>query len=187
MKGKVKKEFNILLPKLFGEKTISKTMADKPEKIMGRKFSVYARDASPETQKYYYKFSFKVTNIEGDNAITSFVGHEVSRSFVSRCVKSDSTRIDGYVVGKTKDDVELILKPFIVTPRKVKSSVATSIRIKLEDYLKTYVSKNNLDVIVKQILSDDLQRKLKKTISIVYPINLIEIRKTEIKLSTLIK
>ncbi|MCK4429151.1 MAG: hypothetical protein KAU95_02155 [Candidatus Aenigmarchaeota archaeon] len=182
MKGKVKKEFNILLPKLFGERVVSKTMADKPDKIMGRKFSVYARDVSPETQKYYYKFSFKVTKIEDDKAMCSFVGHEVSRSFISRCVKTDSTRIDGYVICKTKDDVELILKPFIVTPRKVKSSVATDIRIKLEDSLKTHVSKNNLDAIVKGILSDDLQRKLKKTISLVYPINLIEIRKTEIKI-----
>ncbi len=182
MKGKVKKEYQILLPKLFGEKIIGRTISDKPDKITGRKFSVYARNIDPNIRKYYYKFNFKIIKIEENKAITSLAGYEVSRSFISKSVKEFSTRIDGYVIGKTKDDIEVILKPFVVTAKNVKSSIASNIRKKIEEYLKSYISDNNLETIIKRILNDDLQRDVKKILNIIYPISVIEIRKIQIKI-----
>jgi len=182
MKGKTKKEFDIVLPKLFGEKTIAKTIADKPSKVVGRNLSVYAREIDEKSRKYYYKFNFKIVKVEDNKALTSFIGHEVSRSFISENVKKFSTRIDGYVKKKTKDDIELCLKVFIVTAKNVKTSIARNIRKKAKNFLELYISGNEFDKIINRILIDELQRDLKKILNTIYPISVVEIRKSEVKL-----
>lgn len=181
MKAKSKKEYQITLPKLFGEKVIGITKADKPDKIIGRKFSIYLRDIDEKAQKYYYKFEFKVSKVGGDKALTSFVGHEVSRSFISKSVKKFSTRINGYIKEKTKDGKILILKPLIVTAKNVQTSVAKSIRKKIENFLELYISGNDFEDIINKMLSDELQRDSKKVLNTIYPISVVEIRKSEIK------
>lgn len=183
MKGKLKKEYQIILPKLFGEKIIGKTKADKPDKVVGRKFSIYLRDIDEKAQKYYYKFDFKINKVEGDKAKTSFVGHEVSKSFVSKNIKKFSTRIDGYIKEKTKDGIELILKPLVVTAKNVQTSVAKSIRKKIENFLELYISGNDFEKIINNILDDELQRDSKKILNTIYPISVVEIRKSEIKIN----
>ncbi len=181
MKAKTKKEYQIKLPTIFGEKIIGKTKGDKPEKIIGRKFSVYLRDIDEKAQKYYYKFDFKISKIEEDKALTSIGGHEISRSFISKGVKKFSTRIDGYVKEKTKDGRELILKPFVVTAKNIQPSVAKRLRKKMEKFLELYISGNNFEDIMNKILNDELQRDSKKILNIIYPISIVEIRKTEVK------
>jgi small subunit ribosomal protein S3Ae len=181
MKGKPKKEFKIKLPKLFDEKIIGKTFADKPKKIIGRKLIIYAKDIWENTLKYYYKLCFRIDSIKENDAITSFVGHEVSRAFISKNVKKNSTRIDLYVKGNTKDNKVLVLKPIVITTRRVKTSVAKAIRNEMKKFLELYIKENSLDKIVKDIVSDDLQRDLRKTLNVIYPLSVVEIRKSELK------
>jgi len=181
MKGKIKKEYEIILPKIFGEKVIGKTMADKPDKVIGRKFSVYFRDIDKKTQKYYYKFYFKINKVENDRALTTIAGHEVSRSFISKNVKKFSTRIDGYIKEETKDGKKLILKPIVVTAKNVQTSIAKNIRKKMKNFLELFISGNNFEQIINKILSDELQRDAKKILNTIYPISVVEIRKSEVK------
>lgn len=181
MKGKSKQEFEIRTPELFGEKTIGKTFADKSKKLVGRKFTVYAKDIWERSQKYYYKFDFKVEGLEDNNLVTSFKGHDISRAFISKFVRKFSTRIDLYVKGKTKDNFTLVLKPLIITTMNVKTSVAENIRKEVRRFLELYIKENTLDRIVQDIISDDLQRDLKKSLNAIYPISTLEIRKSEVK------
>ena len=181
MKGKPKQEFEIRLPKLFGKKIIGKTFADKPKKIGGRKFTVYAKDIWDKTQKYYYKFDFKVDGIKDKELITSFRGHQISRAFISKNVRKFSTRIDLYIREKTKDGIDLILKPLIITTMNVKTSIVKSIRKEAKKFLELYIRENTLNKIVQDIISDDLQRDLKKSLNAIYPISIVEIRKTEVR------
>jgi len=181
MKGKSKQEIEIKTPKLFGEKIIGKTFADKPKKILGRRFSVYARDILERGQKYYYKFNFKVEHLEEDKVVASFKGHDISRAFISKSVRKFSTRIDLYVKGKTKDNFTVVLKPLIITTMNVKTSVAKNIRREVKRFLELYIRENILDRIVQDIISDDLQRDLKKSLNAIYPISILEIRKSEVK------
>jgi small subunit ribosomal protein S3Ae len=182
MKRKLKNEFEIKLPKLFKEKIVGKTFADKDHKIIGRKFTVYAKDIWDKTQKYYYKFNFKIDKIGEKGITTSFIGHEVSRAFISKNVKKSSTRIDLYVKGKTKDGIIFVLKPIVITTMNVKTSIARSIRKEIRKFIELYIKENNLDKIIKEIISDDLQRDLKKSLNAIYPVSIVEIRKSEVKL-----
>ncbi len=182
MKGKPKQEFEIKTPKLFGEKAVGKTFAEKSKNIIGRKFTVYAKDIWERSQKYYYKFDFKIEDLKDDKLVTSFKGHEISRAFISKSVRKFSTRIDLYIKGKTKSDFILVLKPLIITTMNVKTSVSRNIRREVKRFLELYIRENTLDKIVQDIISDNLQRDLKKSLNAIYPISTVEIRKSEVKL-----
>ncbi|HIE41418.1 MAG TPA: hypothetical protein EYP80_02015 [Candidatus Aenigmarchaeota archaeon] len=179
--GKLKKEFEIKLPRLFDEKIIGKTFVDKPKKIIGRKLIIYARDIWENTQKYYYKFAFKINEVKENEALVEFVGHEIARAFISKNVKRHSTRIGLYIKGNTRDGIMLVLKPIVITTKKVKTSIARSIRNEMKKFLELYISENNIDKIIRDIISDDLQRYLKKSLNIIYSISIVEIRKSEVK------
>jgi ribosomal protein S3AE len=77
MKSKV--EYPIVSPKIFGEKPIGSTAADKPAKFIGRNVTIYGRAIDRSFPKQYYKFTFKVEKLENNILKTVFVGHEVSR------------------------------------------------------------------------------------------------------------
>lgn len=181
MKGKTKQEFEIKTPELFGEKIVGKTFADKTKKIVGRKFTVYAKDIWERTQKYYYKFDFKIEDIKDNELVTSFKGHDISRAFISKSVRKFSTRIDLCVKSQTKDGFILALKPLVITTMNVKTGVSENIRKEIRRFLELYIKENTLDRIVKDIVSDDLQRDLKKSLNAIYPISTVEIRKSEVK------
>ncbi|OYT43669.1 MAG: hypothetical protein B6U88_00205 [Candidatus Aenigmarchaeota archaeon ex4484_56] len=178
---KKKKEFTIILPKFFGEKPIDKTIADKADKVINRKFTKYSKDIFENPQKYYYKFSFKINKVnEDDTATTQLVGHEISTDVLSKSVRKFTTRIDTRVKGITEDNVEIIIKAIIITAKNVKINIAKKIRAETIKFLKLYITKNQLDKIMKDLISDDLQRDIKKSLNSIYPIGIVEIRKTEI-------
>ncbi|RLJ00447.1 MAG: hypothetical protein DRP06_01970 [Candidatus Aenigmatarchaeota archaeon] len=182
MKGKIKKEFQITAPKLFGNVKIGVTRADKPDKIIGRKFSIYACDLNKNMKKYYYKFHFKITDVEEDKANCSLAGYEVSKSYLSKNIRKFSTRIDGRIKGKTKDGKEIVLKVFVITAKNVQTSVSKVIRQKIENFINLSLSGTDLEVLMNKIFKDELQRDLKRVLNIIYPISTVEIMKAEISI-----
>ncbi len=182
MKGKMKKEFRIISPKFFGRTVIGVTRADKPDKIIGRKLSLYARDINKNMKKYYYKFHFKITDVEEDKANCSLAGYEVSKSYLSKNIRKFSTRIDGRIAGKTKDGKEIVLKVFVITTRNVQTSVSKVIRQRIENFINLSLSGTEFDALMNKILNDELQRDLKRVLNIIYPISTVEIMKAEINI-----
>ena len=75
----------------------------------------------------------------------------------------------------------MILKPLVVTAKNVKTSVAKNIRKKIENFLELYICGNDFEQIMNKILDDELQRDSKKILNTIYPISVVEIRKSEIK------
>lgn len=178
---KTKTDYPILCPKFFGEKVIGSTPADKPNKLIGRNLTVYGRQIDKRFPKHYYKFTFKINELDGENLKTAFVGHEVSRAYMSRNVRLFSTRIDSYIRGVSEDGYLVTLKPILITSTNVCSSIAVKLRKELSKFLRLYIQKNDMETITKEIMSDELQGYLKKSLNAIYPINTLEIRKSEVK------
>jgi len=178
---KSKLEYPILSPKTFGEKPIGSTAADKPAKFIGRNVTVYGRAIERNFPKQYYKFTFKIEKLEDNMLKTGFVGHEVSRAYMSKNVRVGSTRIDSVIKEISEDGYEIKLKPIVITSKNICSSIAAKLRKELSKFLKLYIQKNNLETITNEIMSDELQGYLKKSLNAIYPINILEIRKSEVR------
>ncbi|MBN2095756.1 MAG: hypothetical protein JW727_06940 [Candidatus Aenigmarchaeota archaeon] len=178
---KAKAEYPIVAPKFFGEKVIGTTSADKPHKCFGRNVMIYGRALERNFPKQYYKFTFKIGQLEDGVFKTDFVGHEVSRAYMSKNVRVLTTRIDTVIKEVSEDGYDITLKPVIITSKNICSSVCFKLRKELSKFLRLYIQKNDLETITKEIMSDELQGYLKKSLNAIYPINTLEIRKSEVK------
>ncbi|MGC9310611.1 MAG: hypothetical protein ACP5E4_02700 [Candidatus Aenigmatarchaeota archaeon] len=178
---KAKTEYPIVSPKFLGEVSLGMTSADKPHKVIGRNLTVYGRQLERNFPKHYYKFRFKIAALDGDTLRTDFIGHEVSRTYMSRNVRLLSTRIDTNIKEISEDGYEIVLKPIVITSKNICSSVAAKLRKELSKFLRLYIQRNDMETITKEIMSDELQSYLKKSLNAIYPINILEIRKSEIR------
>lgn len=178
---KAKLEYPIVSPKSFGEKAIGSTSSDKVHKMMGRNVTVYGKSIEKNFPKQYYKFTFKIDRLEDGVLKTEFIGHEVSRAYMSKNVRTFSTRIDSYIREVSEDGYEVTLKPIVITSKNICSTVAAKLRKELSKFLRLYIQKNNLETMTKEIISDELQGYLKKSLNSIYPINLLEIRRSQVR------
>ena len=182
-KGKAKKWFSIISPKVFGEIEIGKTLASEPENLIGRRLTISAIEVTNDLRKYYLKLSFRITRVEGENAYTEFDGSECTRDYISRMIVRRVRRIDTVQDVVTKDGVKIRVKCIIVVHKKAKTSITKTIRKKVEELIEEIVKNSTLDDFVKGLINDEIKKRIVAEIRKIYPIRHFEIRKTEVKRS----
>lgn len=79
------------------------------------------------------------------------------------------------------NESKLIIKPFLITRKKVSRAVRNTLRNSAKNWLINYVKdKNNYDIF-QEILSNQLQKPLSIKLKKVYPLAICEIRVLEVK------
>ena len=81
---------------------------------------------------------------------------------------------------KTKDGKEMRIKTIFVLIKRINTSVKDATRRKARQLIDKMASETNFEGFVKMIIKGELQQKIKKDLSKVYPIGDIEIRKSEV-------
>lgn len=179
-KWKAKQEYRILAPDMFGNVEIGRSVADAPEKMLGRTQEVSAQELTGNIAKSHIKLFFKVTDVRGFDAYTEFVGHDMTSDYIRRLTRRRRTKIDGSYKLTTKDNVLLAIKPVSIAEKHLQSRQEANIRHKIEETLKKVVSEKTLSEIVKDIVSGELSNILAKSCKVIYPLKKIEIRKSEV-------
>ena len=177
---KGKEWYEIVSPKLFGEKVLTETPASDTEQLVGRMVTVNAATLTGNPSKYCFKMFFRVTEISGRRALCDFAGHECSRDFISRMVRRRSRRIDTRDTVTLSDGKRVVVKVIATTIRPTKTSIHSEISKKLSALVVGTVGKMDADTLVKDMLSGNLQNVIRKDASRVYPLREVEIHKTEI-------
>ena len=122
---------------------------------------------------------FKVV-VNGSKAEALPRSLQVLPSFIRRMVRKGTHQVDDSFVAETKDK-KVIIKPFLITRRKVARAIRTELRNKakeeLMEYAKTRTAEQIFDDVIKNSIQKDLSLRLKK----VYPLSLCEIRILKIK------
>jgi len=179
-KSKGKEWYTIISPKFFGEKDIGKTLTADPEKVVGRVLSLSAIDLINDLNKFHLKFMFKVVKVEGNNAITEFIGSECLQDFISRMVLRRIRRIDVVQDIKMRDGVKVRVKVLATISKKATSSVEKSVRLFIHQMIKEEVERSTLDQLLKKIISNELRTNVLRESKSIYPIRNFEIIKTEV-------
>lgn len=181
MKAKKQKEwFKIIAPKYFGEKEIGKSLAADPNSLIGKRLTLSAIELTDNFSKYYLKITFKVNQINGQNAFTDFDKSECMRDYISRMVLRRVRRIDTVQDLTTKDGRKIRVKGLVIIGRRIKSSIQTKVSNKVKDILKANVEGSTLEGFVKQMISDDIKNQILEEVRSTYPLRNFEIRKAEV-------
>lgn len=179
-KSKAKEWYSIIAPNLFNNKELGKAMVTEPEQLMGRRINVSLLELMNNYNKFYVKFIFKVTKIDGTNANVEFAGSEVMRDYISRMVLKRIRRIDTVQDLVTKDGRKIRVKGIAIISKKVKSTIEKTIRNQISEMLKKEVTETNFDDFVMMLTTDELKNIVLHEARKIYPVRNFEIRKTEV-------
>jgi ribosomal protein S3AE len=173
---KKKRWYNIVASPEFKSVSIGETPALAPENLEGRKFKVNMMTLTRDMKKQSFVITFKVKEVKGNDAITEFMQYEMSGVHVKRVVKKGKDKVDDSFVVKTKDDVNVRVKPLLITRNKVQHSVKTTLRAETKVFIEKVAKEKDFFQFASSVLGTELQKTMKGTLKKVYPLSFVEIR-----------
>ena len=179
-KWKAKEWYKIHAPRMFNEAEIGETPSADPEFVIGRTAEVTVQDLTGDFSKMHIKLKFKVASVDGYDAKTVFIGHDLTSDYVRRLTRRRKTKTDHVVDIVTKDGFEYRIKTMSIAERRIQSSQEEGMRAVIGETLVQIGKEKTLSEIVKDIVSGDLAKDLAKACRVVIPIKRIEIRKSEV-------
>jgi len=173
-KGK-KKWISIVSPANFGEKEIGHSLVFEPENLLGRKLKVNLMLLTNDIRKQSTIIKFKINEIKNQCAHTVTLGYEISPLALKKTVRRKKNKLTQSFVMQTKNKVDARIKTLFVTHNKT-----TSVKIKQLQYavlkeMLAFVEANNYDALVTNLLSGDLQNKIKAKLNKLMPMRYFDV------------
>ena len=182
-KWRSKHWFKVRAPGLFQHVEIGETMASEPELVVGRTLETTLQELSggADVGKAHIKLRFQVERVGGDNvAETRFVGHELTSDYVRRLARRKRSKIDTSLAVKTKDGIEIILKPVAVGEQRLQTRLRAQLRHRLRSLLTDEAAQRTAPEFVREMLQGELGKILAHGLKNLYPLKKIEIRSSEV-------
>ncbi len=174
----VKKEwYQVKAPKQFGNAIIGEISASEPQKLIGRRVDLPLSELTKNIRLHGIHIKLKIHDVSTKNAITFVEDYEILPAMLRRYVRRRRTRIDDSFVVKTKDGMNVRIKPIIVTAFKSKGDVNKNLKQTSRELIYQRVSNSSYDDFVSDVVNHKLQSDIIRKLSKVYPIKYFEIRK----------
>ncbi len=179
-KWKAKVWYNLLAPEMFNKQLLGETPTDTPDKLVGRITEVTVQDLTGDFSKMHIKLLFRVNQVQGQDALTQFVGHDMTSDYIRRLTRRKRTRTDLTVDVTTKDGWKLRVKPMAITDRRIQSSKQRVIRAIMTKTIADQASKQSVGEFVKGIISGELAKAIALGCKPIHPVSRVEVRKSEV-------
>ncbi len=179
-KWKAKNWYNVLAPAFFDHVTIAETLADDPEKLVGRITEVSLQDLTNDFRRSHIKLFFKINAIEDNKAHTEYIGHTLTSDYLRRMVRRKRSKIDAVYDVTTRDGAIVRIKPFATTDKRIQNSQKRVIRETMKQTIMHQASVSTLSEFVKYIIDGKIGTDIYKNCKTLYPVKRIEIFKTEV-------
>ena len=168
--------YRVLGPKLFGQMELGETYLASPEEAMGRSLKIHLKDLTGNVKDQNAYVKFTIDELEGTTLKASVSGYELTATSVKRMVRKNTNRLDDYLVFKTKDGKNVILKTLLITQSKAQRSVQKQLRHKMKVFLAEEVKNNTFETVIGNLVTRKIQITLKKLLYKVYPVNEAAVR-----------
>lgn len=179
-KWKAKVWYNLLAPEMFNKQPLGETPTDEPGKLVGRVTEVTVQDLTGDFSKMHIKLLFRVHQVQGQDAHTQFVGHDMTSDYIRRLTRRKRTRTDLTVDVVTKDGWRVRVKPMAITDRRIQSSKQRVLRAIMSQVTADVASKQTIAELVKGIIAGDLAKTIAIACKPIQPVSRVEVRKSEV-------
>lgn len=177
---KAKQWYKVLSPEIFGRVPFGETLANDPDRIVGRIVETTLGDLTNNFSKQNTKLKFRVDRVAGDSVYTKFVGHEMTTDYVRSLVKRRTSRIDAIVDVTTTDGYHVRIKPSCFTVKRARANQVKSIREMSRRVVEEKAKSLDLNQLIQDIVQGKMSLDIYKEAKTVYPLRRVEVRKTEI-------
>lgn len=179
-KWRAKEWYKLFAPDMFSKMQLGETPAESADGVMGRITEATVQDLTGDFSKMHIKLKFKVTNVAGLDAHTTFAGHNLTSDYVRRLTRRKRTKTDAVVNVTTKDAWEISVKPMAVSEQRIQASQETAIRKIMQDEAKAAASEATIGEFVRMLIMGELAKRISDASKIIVPVKRIEIRRSEV-------
>jgi len=180
-KWAAKQYFTISSPEFIGGgKSIGETVADEPDRLVGRILEVPLSDLTGDYSRQHVTLQFQIEKVVGEDAKTSFKGHYYSRDYLRFLVRRRRTRIDAIVGVRTEDNVPLRITITGFTAQRAKTSQKDGMRKVMIRTVKELAEKTPFEQFVQDITLGKVGSEIYNACKKIFPLKRVEVQKTKV-------
>lgn len=146
------------------------------------------KDIENKTIKFDLTRQLKGKSVEGDfriqikdnKAIAQPFRLKLMSYFIRRMIRKRISYVEDSLHMPSQESM-LIVKPFLITRKRVSRAVRKTLRNKCKNWLEDYISQKTNEEIFTEILSNRMQKSLSLILKKTYPLSLCEIRMLQIQ------
>jgi small subunit ribosomal protein S3Ae len=176
-----KRWYTVFAPEQFDRKELGETLADEPEKIVGRTVETTLGDITENASENNTKLKFKISDVGSDAAYTEFVKHELTRDYLRSLVRRGASKIEAYVTVLSTDDYRLQIQPVAFTTKKADESQEKAIRRIMIDQVEAAAQERTFEDLIDSVVEGRLSSAIYGDAKEIYPLRRVEIQKATLE------
>ncbi len=178
---KAKQWYNLVAPEMFGKTNIGETVAEVPEKLIGRVVEITLGELTNDLSKQNTKLLLKIDRVGGDSAYTKFMGHQLTQDYLRSLVKRQTSAVETNVSVTTKDGYTIRVKPSCFTIKRARANQVKAIRSIMNNVIEAKAKEMDMPQFVQEVITGKLSASIYHDVKPIYPLRRVEVRKTEIE------
>lgn len=181
-KWKLKKWYSVKAPAMFEGKEICEVVASDEKKLLNRVVRTSLLDlgvGGASQMAMFTTLRFRIKDINGSDANTSILGHEISPSFIKTFARRGKSLIHHVVDEKTKDNEDLRLKVVAVTGARVSRNTRRNLRNALVEECKKAISEKSFDEAIQDVIYGRVSSRIFGRLKQITKMRRVEVRKSE--------
>jgi small subunit ribosomal protein S3Ae len=172
-----KRWYTVFAPEQYDRAELGQTVADEPEKIIGRTIETTLGELTDDAGANNTKLTFKITDVGSDSAYTEFVKHELTRDYLRSLVRRGASKIDATVTVLTTDDYRVRVQPVAFTTKKADRSQEQAIRRIMIDLVEEAAAERDFQSFVDGAVEGRLSSAIYGEAKTIYPLRRVEVQK----------
>ncbi|MGM0590771.1 MAG: 30S ribosomal protein S3ae [Halobacteriota archaeon] len=172
-----KRWYTVLAPEQFDRAELGKTVADEPEKVVGRTIEATLGELTDDAGANNTKLTFKVTDVGSDTAYTEFVKHELTRDYLRSLVRRGASKVGATLTVLTADDYRVRLQPVAFTTKKADRSQEQAIREIMTRLVREAARERTFEGLVDSVVDGRLSSAIYGEAKTIYPLRRVEVQK----------
>ena len=174
-----RKWIKIIAPRILNNAEVGETLCGNVNKVIGKVVEVNVGFVLNDGRRHHMKLKLMIKEVKNDMANTNVIGYNVVRAHIKRSVRKGRDKVEDSFVVECKDKIKVKIKPFVVTRYKAKRSVLTELRKKVKEFCLDYCKRVNYEELIRFVISNSLQRDLKRGLKKIFPVAFTEMRVLE--------
>jgi len=177
---RAKEWYDVIAPPMFGGAKIGETPTLDARQLSGRVLETTLGDLIDDFSKSHIKLYFQVRGVEGNRAVTKFIGHDMARDYVRSQVRRRATKVDNISTVATQDGYKLRISSMVTSLRRIQSSQIEAVRSGMREVVERRAAERTFDQFVQEVVLGKLAADIYKVIKKICLVKRVEVRKTKV-------
>jgi len=180
---KVKRKFpvEIKAPEVYNSITLGKSNITDLKTFVGKTIKLNLMYVTKSVRNLNARIAFRVSEVESGVAKTNVLSYEQIPYYLNRFVKEGSDLVEDSFVCKSKDGLNVRVKPFIITKKNTTILIASAIRAATIEIVEKDIGSRKAEEFVQSVTSGRVQKTFRNELKKIFPLKAFEFKKVEVE------